>query len=193
VVDLLAQRYGWTIEYIECLDFERFDGHYKLVAKKRIQDRQEELTTEQVSLLTTARAIFFGLQANSDLPPTKAEANRKKPDWSKIEKARKSMMRMMEDYQKALSHPYHFAKHMGLVPAFDKPETEVTPERLRTRKDIEDMRSRMMQRLTAMKEKHGNVDMRSIGQAGQVFEEPEETVQVATPNEAAAEISRSRR
>lgn len=193
MVDLLAERYGWAIEYIESLEFERFDGLVKLVSRKRREGLENDRRNEQVTLLTISRAIFFGLQANSDLPPSKAEAKRKKPDWSKIEKARRQMLNFVEDWQKAISHPWHFAKYMGLVPAFDKPEDEVQSARLRSRKDINDMRERMTKKLLALKEKRGgNFDMRSepVPSQAEQYDEEALTVLPATQTDLNRELRR---
>jgi hypothetical protein len=193
VVDLLAERYGWTVEYLESLTYDQFDGLVKLVSKRRVENAENERKNDQAGHMTIARAIFFGLQANSDLPPTKAEANRKKPNWPKIDKARRQMMRMMEDYQKALSHPYHFAKHMGLVPAYAPPETEVDTGRLRTRQDIEDMRERMKAKLLALKEKRGgDFDMRTGGPIPltEEFEDDAPSLEPASQAELKAELRR---
>jgi hypothetical protein len=196
VVELLAERYGWTIEYIESLEFEQFDGLVKLVLKRRREALEGERREGQLNHLVNSRAIFFGLQANSDIPPSKAEANRKKPNWPKIEQARRRMMNMMEDYQKALSHPWHFARYMGLVPAFDKPEEEVgQPARLKTRKDIEDMRERMTKKLLALKEKRGgNFDMRTApsdpASLPEHYEEDASMVEPASRADLKAELRR---
>jgi hypothetical protein len=192
MVDLLAERYGWAIEYVESLDFDTFDGFVRLISKKRIETFENERKNDQVGHMTVAKAVFFGLQANADLPPTKAEANRKKPNWPKIEKARRQMINMMEDYQKALSHPHYFAKHMGLIPAFAVPENEVQTTRLRTRQDIEDMRERMTKKLLALKERRGgDFDMRTGGPMPlEAFEEEAPSLEPASQAELNAELRR---
>ena len=192
MVDLLLERYGWTDDYVESLDFERFDKKLKLIAKSRRQRQENEERNRQAELLITARSIFFGLQANSDLPPSKADSKRKKPDWPRIEKARRAMMNMMDNYQKALGNPYDFAKYMGLPPIWDKPEGEIAPARLKTRKDVESMKERMISNLTRIRDQYGpDADLRTIGQAAQVEEvEPEDGLEVASEADVRREIRR---
>jgi hypothetical protein len=164
VVHVLQSTYGWTDEYIESLDFERFHGKVTLLLKLRREEQEAEEKRWRIGLLVQSRSISFGLQANSELPPSKAEANQKKPDWTKIEQARREMMKFMEAHQKALSHPWYFEEYMGLGHIFDKPEVEVAePIRLKTRADIDAMKERLIAKLKMVRETQGNIDLSQTG------------------------------
>jgi hypothetical protein len=101
---------------------QRFWSRLTRTWKRKSEARRQEQQKWVVEQLINAKSVYLGLQANQEVPPTKKEATRKKPDWRKVEDARKQMLRMIEMHQEALSHPYLFEEYMGLAHVFDKPE-----------------------------------------------------------------------
>jgi len=111
------------------------------------------------------RSFDLALQANQDLPPTKKEATRKKPDWPKVEKARKDAEEFIKDYRRHYSHPHLYEKYMGLNPVFDEPEQPpsvdmkvITKEQREARKrEIQAMEKRLVDSMYAIEKVYGNI------------------------------------
>lgn len=112
--------------------------------------------------MTNARNVSFALQADKDLPLTKAE-QKKGPNDSQIKKVKRETLKFMEGWQKALSHPWYFEEYNGLVHVFDKPQVEVvrSSRRLESREEINDMVERMKADLRALNESEGNQSLAS--------------------------------
>lgn len=124
-----------------------------------------------IELLSHARCATYALRANADLPPTREEAKKKKPNWAKVEKARDQMLKFMQAHDKGLSHPYHFESYMGLPHAFDAPppETVKTSKQYREeeKQQVSAMEGRLVGILDRMIEKHGDapIDQALAGSA----------------------------
>ena len=83
-----------------------------------------------MELMSHARCVTYALEANQELPPTKEEHNKKKPDWGKIHKAREERLEFMKRHHMGISHPYFFEEYMGFASPerghlFDPPTDEV--------------------------------------------------------------------
>jgi hypothetical protein len=101
------------------------------------------------------------LQANSDLPPTKEEAKRKKPNWTKIEKVRRDLEAFMGRYQEGNAHPHFYEKFIGLQPSYDPPKHYTKKgskeHREQRKQQIAEMEARLIRDFRKMAEVHGNV------------------------------------
>ncbi len=112
--------------------------------------------------LNLTRGITFALQASQDLPPTKEEHNKKKPNWTKIGKARKELLSFMEAHQKGISHPFFFEEYMGLGHVFDAPpepekeKSALSLPKAERSKWVAGMKERIMKGLEAHIATHGN-------------------------------------
>lgn len=93
--------------------------------KRKSQEVELENKRFVIDQINKARAFYFGLQANQDLPLTQAEQKRGAND-SKIKEAKKQMMNFIEEYQMALSHPWYWEEYMGLGHSFEAPEGAVS-------------------------------------------------------------------
>lgn len=124
--------------------WRRITRHHARKRKEAIDENKRWVVTQ----LNVSRAITYGLQANDELPPTRAEHEQKKPNWGKIEKVREQKLEFMERHHKALSHPYYFEEYMGLANAdgvghvFEKPAEEAQPvhHMARTKEQLEKVR-----------------------------------------------------
>ncbi len=137
--------------------WERIQRFHK---QERVKD-EEEHKKWVLMQLNFARSVTYALQANADLPPTKEQSNQKKPNWTKINKARKQMEAFVEQHHKGLSHPFHFEEYMGLPHAFEAPpapKVKTSKEFLAEQKvQVSAMEARLMGRLDKIIDKHGDV------------------------------------
>lgn len=126
--------------------------------KKEAEAEQTKWILEQ---LMNARNVTYGLMANQELPPTKAEAERQKkgkpPNWQKINEARERMKAQMEEHFRALAHPYFYAQYMGLNNPFDKPaESLASSSRKSSTEERSEREVRIMQKLERYAEATGD-------------------------------------
>lgn len=104
------------------------------LATRKHEEQDAEHKKWVIEQLNLARAVTFALEANTEIPPTRQEAQAKKPDWGKIEQARKQVISRRERHFEGISSAYHYEEYMGLPHSFPPPE----PERLKTSSEIRD-------------------------------------------------------
>lgn len=134
----------------------RLWGRIKRASERRKLEVEKESKEFVVRELMNARSIFYGLQNTQDLPPDPND-QKKKPDRMKILKARDEMMKSMEAYNKAISHPYYFEEYMGLGHVFEPPEE---PE-VKTSEEFREQRRKEVE----ARERRFAAALRSIGEA----------------------------
>lgn len=132
--------------------------HHTEKVKKEAEAEQSKWILEQ---LMNARNVTYGLMANQELPPTKAEAERQKkgkpPNWQKINEARDRMKAQMEEHFCALSHPYFYAEYMSLTHNFEKPaESLASSSRKSSAEERSEREERIMQKLERYAEASGD-------------------------------------
>lgn len=127
--------------------------------KKMREEMELEEKRRRDTLLTQSRAIFFGLQHTQDIPPTKQEATRKKPDWGKIERARKQRLDGLETYMTALSCHYEFEKYMGWVPLYEPPPDAPQKTADTVRDEVREREQRMIEHLRSLAAETGNAEL----------------------------------
>jgi hypothetical protein len=136
--------------------WERIQRFHK---QERVKD-EEEHKKWILMQLNFARSVTYGLQASQELPPEKPKSKNEKPDWPKINKARKQMEAFIEHHHKGISHPYYFEEYMGLPHAFEKPPAQ----KVRTSKEflaeqkvqVSAMEARLTKNLDKIIDKHGD-------------------------------------
>lgn len=111
------------------MPFSRFWQRRERILKRQEAEQKEELTRWLVGIYAQSRSLYHALTANSDLPPTRAQAQGKeKPDWAKIEQARQSRIEHDEQWFKALRSPQHFGAFFGMGHILgEPPPDEVRP------------------------------------------------------------------
>lgn len=125
-----------------------------LLTRHHILVREEaelEEKRRRDTLLTQSRAIFFGLQHNQDIPPSREDIQRQKkgkdPDWGKLSKARQQRLQGLEVYMTALSCHYEFERYMGWMPLFDAPPEPVVKSAQTIKDEVAERERRMIEYL----------------------------------------------
>lgn len=127
--EALQERFGWKDEEVLALPLWRFARLAERAQRRELEGKQWSM----IELWANARALFHSNVADRDLPPTRAEAEgKKKTDWAKLEKARKSRQEHDERWMRAIASPAHFGAFLGMPQILGEPP----PEEVKTAREI---------------------------------------------------------
>ena len=140
------------------MPFVRFWNRLKRLGERREAELKAEEERWMLGQWMQARTLYHGLTLYSEMPPTKAQhEGKEKPDWNRIDKARKQREEHDERWANALADPKHFGKFMGMPQILGEPPEPEKPEdrKARYKRISQEAQANVVDLLERMTQKRG--------------------------------------